>query len=34
MNFNTRGFRAFAFSLLWLAILVVLMVWLYGVVHQ
>jgi len=31
MNFNTR---AFGFSLLWFVILVVLMVYLYGVVHH
>jgi hypothetical protein len=31
MNFNKR---AIGFSLLWFAILVVLMVWLYGVVHH
>jgi hypothetical protein len=31
MNFNKR---AFGFSLLWFVILVVLMVYLYGVVHH
>jgi hypothetical protein len=31
MNFNKR---AFGFSLLWFVVLVVLMVWLYGVVHH
>jgi hypothetical protein len=31
MNFNKR---AFGFSLLWLVILVMLTVWLYGVVHH